>query len=460
MKTAYIYESLRLAIVDLAILLASLWISMIGVGFVSPDAAIWGHVSTLFLPLCMGSMGVYLIAGLYDKHVRFSRRDTPRKILMSGISIAGIALVYAFILQRMVSECTPVVYAMIGLIVSFSTLGMVLWRVQIFPRLIRRNPVHVVYIASQKDVQRFESARAELEQGGIQMRIYTDIHAGIADITAAVSGVTSPATGTTKRPSAHMPVDIVVSNSRDMQYDAVQQTVYEHIRSGIIYMDMSDMYEQVFEMIPIESVDASWVLRYASIPKKYGYMVFKRMMDIAIALPLAVLSIVWYPIVYIAIKLEDRGPLFIVQNRVGERGKPVQIIKFRSMRVSDEGKWVTKNDNRITRVGKIIRKTRIDELPQLINVLQGGLSLIGPRPELPTLVELYKKEISHYDVRHMVKPGLSGWAQVHHDVPPHSVEETKVKVSYDLYYIKHKGILLDLKIAFATIKTLLSRTGI
>ena len=183
-------------------------------------------------------------------------------------------------------------------------------------------------------------------------------------------------------------------------------------------------------------------------------------MDIAIALPLAVLSIVWYPIVYIAIKLEDGGPLFIVQNRVGERGKPVQIIKFRSMRVSDEGKWVTKNDNRITRVGKIIRKTRIDELPQLINVLQGGLSLIGPRPELPTLVELYKKEISHYDVRHMAKPGLSGWAQVHHDVPPHSVEETKVKVSYDLYYIKHKGILLDLKIAFATIKTLLSRTGI
>jgi lipopolysaccharide/colanic/teichoic acid biosynthesis glycosyltransferase len=120
----------------------------------------------------------------------------------------------------------------------------------------------------------------------------------------------------------------------------------------------------------------------------------------------------------------------------------------------------TEGDKRVTRVGAFLRKSRIDELPQLWNVLKGDVSLIGPRPELPDLVHFYNTEIPYYGVRHLIKPGLSGWAQIHHDVPPHSVEETKEKLSYDLFYIKHRSFFLDVKISLQTIKTLLSRTGI
>jgi lipopolysaccharide/colanic/teichoic acid biosynthesis glycosyltransferase len=126
----------------------------------------------------------------------------------------------------------------------------------------------------------------------------------------------------------------------------------------------------------------------------------------------------------------------------------------------DEGKQLGQNENKITRVGKFLRVSRIDELPQLWNVLRGDLSLIGPRPEFPKLVELYHEQIPYYNMRHLIKPGLSGWAQVHHDTPPQSIEETKEKLSYDLYYLKNRSIALDLKIALKTIKTLLSRTGI
>jgi lipopolysaccharide/colanic/teichoic acid biosynthesis glycosyltransferase len=182
------------------------------------------------------------------------------------------------------------------------------------------------------------------------------------------------------------------------------------------------------------------------------------MMDVVISFPLALASLVFYPFVIAARKIEGY-PVFIYQERVGKNQKPIRIMKFGSMTVSDGGVWVTKSDNRITKVGAFLRKSRIDELPQLWNILRGDLSLIGPRPELPNLVELYKKEIPHYNVRHLIKPGLSGWAQIHHEKPPHSIEETVDKLSYDLYYVKHRSFLLDLKIALQTVKTLLSRVG-
>ncbi|OGZ06827.1 MAG: hypothetical protein A3D65_06725 [Candidatus Lloydbacteria bacterium RIFCSPHIGHO2_02_FULL_50_13] len=126
----------------------------------------------------------------------------------------------------------------------------------------------------------------------------------------------------------------------------------------------------------------------------------------------------------------------------------------------DEGKQLGENKDRITAVGNILRKSRIDELPQLWNVLRGDLSLIGPRPEFPGLVKIYHEQIPYYNMRHLVKPGLSGWAQVHHEKPPHTLEETKDKLAYDLYYLKNRSLALDIKIALKTVKTLLSRTGI
>jgi len=180
-------------------------------------------------------------------------------------------------------------------------------------------------------------------------------------------------------------------------------------------------------------------------------------MDAVIAGVLVIASLVFYPFIYIAIKLDDNGPVFFLQERTGKNNQIFHIRKFRSMSNVSEG------EKTITRAGKVLRKTRLDELPQLWNVLSGDLSLIGPRPEMPHYVELYGKEIPYYNIRHLIKPGLSGWAQLYQKEPPKfstELVQTRNKLSYDLYYIKNRSFMLDIKIGLKTLKTLLSTSGV
>ena len=165
----------------------------------------------------------------------------------------------------------------------------------------------------------------------------------------------------------------------------------------------------------------------------------------------------------VAIKLEDGGPVFITQDRVGQDNELIRMYKFRTMYRNEVNLAADASDNTVTKVGKILRITRLDELPQLWNVLRGDLSFIRPRPELPSGVALYEKEIPYYGVRHLIKPGLSGWAQLYHDNHPHhgaEVEATREKLSYDLYYLKHRSLLLDVIIILKTVKKLLTRSGV
>ena len=186
-------------------------------------------------------------------------------------------------------------------------------------------------------------------------------------------------------------------------------------------------------------------------------------MDAVASLLLGTLSFMLYPFVYIAIKLDDGGRIFVMQERVGQGGNIIRTIKFRTMSRDDAGLSALKEGNKVTRVGSFLRSTRIDELPQLWNVFRGEMSLIGPRPELPSLVAVYEREVPYYNIRHLIKPGLSGWAQLYHKTPPKvdaNKEETATKLSYDLYYLKNRSFWLDLKIALKTVKVLLSRSGV
>lgn len=450
MRSVYRYESLLLVIGDLAIFIASLWISLAVRYIAVPQSLFFAEHVLAFVPLFAIWLIFYVLGGLYDRHLRFSRSKLPGKLWMAQTINVVFAFLYFYTLQtsEIGSGITPKTILLLYLVIS--GLLITFWRVFIYSKVTERNPLNVVVVGNETDVERFVLAKEKLKLSGIALEIFTDIN-------ICEQYIKDHAQGIGKNKSQ---IEVIISNRADPAYKHISFLVYDLMFDGVTYMDLSDFYEEVFEMIPLQIIDESWFLKNVSVTRRFVYDALKRIMDIVVAFPLALLSLVWYPIVYIAIKLEDKGPLFIFQNRVGEGDKLMRIMKFRSMSVDDGGKWVTKNDDRITRVGRIIRKTRIDELPQLINVLRGDLSLIGPRPELPALVELYKNEIPHYHVRHMIKPGLSGWAQIHHEVPPHSIEETKVKLSYDLYYIKNRGLILDLKIAFATIKTLLSRTGI
>ncbi len=163
----------------------------------------------------------------------------------------------------------------------------------------------------------------------------------------------------------------------------------------------------------------------------------------------------------LAIRLDSRGPVLYRQRRIGFRGEEFEIFKFRSMRTDaekDGARWAAAEDDRITRVGRFIRRTRIDEIPQAINILRGEMSFVGPRPERPEFVTLLEKEIPHYHERHLVKPGITGWAQVKHEYTA-SVEGARTKLTYDLFYIKHFSLLLDLLIVLMTVRVALLGIG-
>jgi lipopolysaccharide/colanic/teichoic acid biosynthesis glycosyltransferase len=257
-------------------------------------------------------------------------------------------------------------------------------------------------------------------------------------------------------------ISMVVVDTHHPALIDVMPTLYPLAISGIIFTDIGKMYEEVFDRIPLSLIRQSWFVEHmsSSSPRSI-HDVIKRLIDIFSSFVAVVISLVFYPFVIIAIKLDDGGVIFSYQKRVGQYNKIINIAKFRTMSIAnDNGQWST-GTNKITRIGFFLRKMRIDELPQLWNVLRGDISLIGPRPEFPEPVKRYSEEISYYNFRHIIKPGLSGWAQIYGEHPHHGVdiEKTSNKLSYDLYYIKHRSFLLDIKIFLRTIKTLLTFVG-
>jgi exopolysaccharide biosynthesis polyprenyl glycosylphosphotransferase len=182
-----------------------------------------------------------------------------------------------------------------------------------------------------------------------------------------------------------------------------------------------------------------------------------------LGLSFSLLCLVWplMILVTVLIKLESKGPALYKQMRTGFKGRPFEVLKFRSMRQdaeADGAVWAKENDNRVTRIGKWIRLTRIDELPQLFNVFRGEMSFIGPRPERPEFDQMLEKEIPYYSMRYLVRPGITGWAQVMYPYGA-SVEDAKQKLEYDLYYIKNHRFWLDFIIVLRTVKIVLFRKG-
>jgi exopolysaccharide biosynthesis polyprenyl glycosylphosphotransferase len=188
----------------------------------------------------------------------------------------------------------------------------------------------------------------------------------------------------------------------------------------------------------------------------------KRCFDIGFALALLLFTLPLMAATALLIVLDSKGPVFYKQERVGLNGRPFSVIKFRSMHTDAEKdgapQWAARRDARVTRVGALIRKLRIDELPQLLNVLRGEMSLVGPRPERPCFVDEFTKQIPFYAERHCVKPGITGWAQVNYPYGA-SLEDARNKLAYDLYYVKNRGLFLDLIVVFQTVRVILFADG-
>ena len=243
----------------------------------------------------------------------------------------------------------------------------------------------------------------------------------------------------------------------------VIENLYSDIIKGKTVMSFSAFYETVLGKVPTYAIDKGWFLENLLEINKGTFETFKRFFDVGFSLLGMIPTIIVTPFVASAIKLTSSGPVFFRQKRIGKNGRVFELIKFRSMVTDAENgayKGWTKletKDKRITTVGKFIRKTRIDELPQLWNILRGEMALVGPRPERPEFVVELEKQIPHYSVRHIVKPGVTGWGQIHFSTA--SASDAMEKLQYDLYYVKNRTLALEVGIILKTIFILFRREG-
>ncbi|MFZ2006003.1 MAG: exopolysaccharide biosynthesis polyprenyl glycosylphosphotransferase [Stellaceae bacterium] len=231
--------------------------------------------------------------------------------------------------------------------------------------------------------------------------------------------------------------------------------------NGIAVTDCLTFWEREAGRIALDAFDVNWFLRGEGCRRRRVSSLVKRATDICAALLLLILTAPILAIFAALIPLETAGPIFYSQQRTGRYGKPFMLLKFRSMRTDAEAaipQWAANKDPRVTRVGKFMRSTRIDELPQLLTVIRGDMSLIGPRPERPFFVDQLTRAIPHYSDRHYVRPGLTGWAQINYPYGA-SIEDAREKLAYDLFYLKNQSTILDLYIMIATIRVILLGEG-
>jgi sugar transferase (PEP-CTERM system associated) len=300
----------------------------------------------------------------------------------------------------------------------------------------------------------------------------------------ALAGYTSCATpGRGGEASAVcVPTELIVGDSQDLLATALQvradlivvalserrgqfpfSDVLRCKLHNIQIMDAPSIYERVQGKLMLETITPSWLIFSDGFHRTSLFTFWKRTVDVALSVVGLCLTLPFFPLVALAIKLDSKGPVFFRQLRVGNREKGFLLYKFRSMRQDAEAGsgavWAEKNDPRVTRLGSFLRNSRVDELPQLYNVLKGEMSFIGPRPERPEFVEKLKEVIPYYLKRHSIKPGLTGWAQVRYPYGA-SVEDAVEKLRYDLYYIKNISSFLDILIFFETIKVILFGRGV
>ena len=232
--------------------------------------------------------------------------------------------------------------------------------------------------------------------------------------------------------------------------------------NGVQVTDLARFFERVHGRVPIESLKVSWLIYGEGYRQGWWRSFIKRSFDLSAAIALLVFALPIMAVIAMSIFIESKGLIIYRQDRVGRRGRKFVMLKFRSMAPDAEkdGKasWASANDTRVTRIGRLMRRTHMDELPQLINVLRGEMSFVGPRPERPEFVAMLTEQIPFYAVRHSVKPGITGWAQVRYSYGA-TVEQAVKKLEYDLYYVKNHTLLLDLLILFDTVRVVMLGEG-
>ncbi|MBP6881751.1 MAG: sugar transferase [Candidatus Pacebacteria bacterium] len=439
-----------LIIGDIIVFNIALWMTLLVRYFELPTLERLEQHFPPFLTISAVWLSIFFISGLYDKHTNLLKKFMVSRILSAQILNVVVAGFLFFVLPFGI---TPKTNLIIYLIISIILLT--LWRLRAVPLLSPKQRHKAILIADGPEaIELVDEINNNDRYNYYFIRI--------------IDGETLRSTGDFEQKIRSLmereQVELIVADSRGESIKTFLPTLFNlsFLHFAFTFLDFNRLYEDTFDRVPVRMLQYEWFITNISQSKKTMYDALKRMIDVAGALILLIPAALIFPFIALVIKLQDKGPLFYHTTRVGQFNKPITIYKFRTKNGTDVGSAALKSTLTDTRMGVYLRKLRLDELPQLINVLRGDLSFIGPRPEMPALAEVYAREIPYYNTRHFLKPGLSGWAQINnYDVPRGGVdvERTIAKLSYDLYYLERRSLLLDIHIALKTIATILMRTG-
>jgi exopolysaccharide biosynthesis polyprenyl glycosylphosphotransferase len=434
-----------------------------------------------FLLIWLTYLAVFYIADLYDYQQDFrSWGNIARLVFSTWIGTLVVIVIFYFPVGVFIGRVLLVIQTAIftGLLVlwrwSFSTFAL--------PQRLKRR---MLIMGANENGRSILEAIRERPHCGLEVVGFLDndpqkLGSAMAGVPVVVNQAQLEELLARHRVSL-----VVVADSHDRSSPLINALV-RICWAGCQRLDLPSLYEFLTGKVPIEYISDVWLYLYGLQTHRLYYRHLKRVMDIGLAVLGLTLSFPLLAIISLAIKLDSRGPVFFRQERLGQYNKPFKILKFRTM-VDDAEQsgpqWARENDRRVTRVGKVLRKLRLDEWPQLLNILKGDMSFIGPRPERGVFIRQFqelvpdlrqgrrasdspgllvqlglKERIPHYSYRLLVKPGLTGWAQVMHPYAG-SEEETREKLEYDLYYTKNIGFFLDLAILLKTIRTVLFVRG-
>ncbi len=400
-----------------------------------------------------------LLVELYEPHVAGSGRKTTR-----GIAIAAFIGLIAFSLLFITRQNTNLPRVGVGAFLFSASILTLGWRM-VFIRIYKRTGRlrRILLIGAGKAGQTLAELYNSLGTRSFNIVGYIDDDIKKTGKTFHGLSVLGTSRQLLDLIDTYRISDIVVAINGEIQGTAFQ-TILDAQEKGVDVTRMPILYEEMTSRVPIHHLELDWIIRsfVDGLSASGFYELFKRLMDILGGLVGLLILIFALPFLALAIYFDSGLPIFYSQPRLGRGRSVFTIYKFRSMRQNtdsySDARRTLQNDPRITRVGNFLRRTRLDELPQFWNVLRGDMSFVGPRAEVPELVDEYQKQVPFYRARLLVKPGLTGWAQINYGYVA-SVTETSIKLEYDLYYIKHRTLSMDFQIILRTIGTVLRRTG-
>lgn len=394
---------------------------------------------------------------MYSLERPFDSLNMWIKMSFSGAicALVGFAIFYLFPSRMIAPKTVVLLYG------TFSVIFLMIWRT-IYSILFEKigNPSKVIFLGTAPSIPELLTAMSNFSYLKFEpVALYDELESNLRTVpNEGILKISS--TGRLKEIILENDVKLfVIPEGKDLPQD-IRTLMFSLLAEKASFFTLPDFYEIVTRKIPLGSINENWFLRNINLEKKYIYQIFKRFLDLIIAFTALLLTVVFWPLIAIIIKIESKGPVFFKQIREGKNGKTFTIYKFRTMKTTNNDfKPTAEKDDRITKFGNFMRKTRIDELPQIINILNGTMSLIGPRPERPELAKELEEKIPYYRQRLLVKPGITGWDQVSGEYHSPSYEDTYKKLQYDLYYIKNQSIFLDISIFFKTITTVFHKMG-